>query len=394
MTPIDIALIVAAFILILVGAEVFTNGVEWLGLKLRISEGATGSILAAIGTATPETLIPVVAILFTSSADSDEIGVGAILGAPFMLVTLFMLLIGVTAFVFRGRRGRSTLRVDAAHATRDLSFFLVLYTLALALALAPAPLHFLKGYLGWIFLPSYFLYLYLVLRTPQKSAEDIEEQREEAEAFEALTFATYLRRAGLAVVPTSPPMWLVLVQTLVSFGAIVLGARFFADFVEDFSHAMGFNTLLVALVLAPLATELPEAANSLIWTRQGKDVIALGNVAGAMVFQSTIPVTLGVLLTPWQLGQFGTVAAVFAIISGGLIWIQLRMRDRENSLPLSSLMLGGSLFVVFIAYFVWRVVVASSRRRRSPSPRSRRTTSPTSRTTRSRTTTWSSASAS
>src|SRR6266516_7772161 len=120
MTPIDVALIVGAFVLILVGAEVFTNGIEWLGLKLRISEGATGSILAAFGTATPETLIPVVAILFTNTADSDEIGVGAILGAPFMLGTLVMLLIGVTAYVLRRKRQRSTLHVDAAHATRDM----------------------------------------------------------------------------------------------------------------------------------------------------------------------------------------------------------------------------------------------------------------------------------
>src|SRR5437763_6110793 len=148
MTAWDIALIVGAFVLILVGAEVFTNGVEWLGLKLRISEGATGSILAALGTATPETLIPVIAILFTNTTDADEIGVGAILGAPFMLGTLVMLLIGVTAFAFRRRRGRDTLHVDTAHASRDLSFFLVLYTLALALALLPPPLHFLKQYFG------------------------------------------------------------------------------------------------------------------------------------------------------------------------------------------------------------------------------------------------------
>src|SRR6266702_8310459 len=120
----------------------------------------------------------------------------------------------------------------------------------------------------------------------------------------------------------SPPLWLVLTQTLISFAAILVGAKFFATFVEDFSHAMNFNTLLVALVLAPLATELPEAANSLIWTKDGKDVIALGNVAGAMVFQSTIPVTVGVLLTPWLLGPFGTVAAVFALVSGALIYVQ------------------------------------------------------------------------
>ncbi|HYK98742.1 MAG TPA: hypothetical protein VEU77_10175 [Candidatus Acidoferrales bacterium] len=356
MSPLDIVLIVAAFALILIGAEAFTDGVEWLGRMLHMSEGATGSILAAIGTATPETLIPVIAILFTNSADADEIGVGAILGAPFMLGTLVMLLIGLVAFLLRKQRGRDTLRVDAAHATRDLSFFLVLYTLALALAVAPAELRFLKGYLGWIFLPSYFVYLYLVLRTPSGSAADVEEAAEEAEAFEELNFASYLRRLGVRVAPTRPPFWLVLTQVLVSFGAILLGARFFADFVEHFSHAMGFNTLLVALILAPLATELPEAANSLIWTREGKDVIALGNVAGAMVFQSTIPVTLGVLLTPWQLGQFGTVAAVFALVSAAIIWVQLRLRAKENALPVSALMFGGSLYVVFLGYILWSVL--------------------------------------
>lgn len=358
MTILDAVYIVAAFVLILLGAQAFTEGVEWLGVMLNLSEGATGSILAALGTATPETLIPVIAILFTNSPDAAEIGVGAILGAPFMLVTLVMLLIGVTAFVTRKRRGRDTLHVDAAHATRDMSFFLVMYTIALALALLPPDWHFLKGYIGWIFLPAYFVYVFLVLRTPKSSIEDVEEAREEREAFGALSFASYLRRVGASVVPTKPPLWLVLTQTLVAFAAIVLGARFFADFVEDFSHAMHFNTLLVALILAPLATELPEAANSLIWTKDGKDVIALGNVAGAMVFQSTVPVTIGVLLTPWQLGQFGTVAAVFALLSGALIWFQLRTRAKQNALPLSSLMLGGSLYVVFLAYVLWSVLAA------------------------------------
>ena len=356
MSPVDLALIVGAFVLILVGAEVFTNGIEWLGIKLRISAGATGSILAAFGTATPETLIPIIAIVFTNSPDSDEIGVGAILGAPFMLGTLVMLLIGVTAFVLRKKRKRNTLHVDAAHAVRDLSFFLVLYAIALGLALLPTDLHFLKGYLGWVFLPAYFLYLFLVLRTPRRSAEDIEEEMEEREAFDQLTFVSLLGRVGVTLRDATPPLWLVLTQTIVAFAMIVLGARFFADFVEDFSHAMHFNTLLVALILAPLATELPEAANSLIWTRDSKDVIALGNVTGAMVFQSTFPVTIGVLLTPWQLGQFGTVAAVFALISGLLIYVQLRVRARENALPLSSLMVGGSLYVVFIGYVLWSVL--------------------------------------
>jgi len=350
--------LILAFALILVGAEVFTNGIEWLGIKLRLSQGATGSILAALGTATPETLIPIVAIVFTNSAAADEIGVGAILGAPFMLATLVMLLIGLTAFLLRRRRGRSTLAVDAPHARRDLSFFLICYTLALAIAFLPPGLHFLKGVLGWLFLPAYALYLFLVLRSSARSRRDIEEELEELEAFENLTFATYLRRLGASLIPNDPPLLLIVAQTLIAFGGILIGARIFAGWVDGFSTAMGLNALLVSLILAPLATELPEAANSLIWTREGKDVIALGNVAGAMVFQSTIPVTIGVLLTPWQLGNYGTLAAVFALISGAIIYLQLRLRAKDDSLPLSSLVAGGAFYLLFLAYVVWSVLRA------------------------------------
>src|SRR5204863_10062539 len=173
-------------------------------------------------------------VLFTNTADSDGIGVGAILGAPFMLGTLVLLLVGVTAFVLRKKRKRNTLHVEAPHALRDLSFFLVLYSIALGLALLPPDLHFLKGYLGWIFLPADFFYLYLVLRAPRRSAEDIEEEMEQREVFDQLTVTSLLRRIGIAPRDSTLPLWLVLTQTIVGFGAIVLGARFFADFVEDF----------------------------------------------------------------------------------------------------------------------------------------------------------------
>jgi Ca2+/Na+ antiporter len=241
-----------------------------------------------------------------------------------------------------------------------------MYTLAVVLALLPPPLHWIKGYVGWIFLPTYGLYLYLVLRTSKKTSADVEEAREEAEAFDALTIAALLRRWGARVVPTRPGLWLILLQVVVSFAGIVVGARFFASFVEDVSHALGLHALLVSLILAPLATELPEAANSLIWTKQKKDVIALGNVAGAMVFQSTFPVTIGVLLTPWDLGPssqawpFGLMTAVFALLSGALIWLQLRIRARDNALPLSALMLGGSLYVVFIIYTLYAVLTGGT----------------------------------
>jgi cation:H+ antiporter len=78
----SIALLLGGLALILLAAEFFTNGVEHLGEKLNLGEGAVGSVLAAVGTAMPETLVPIVAILFSKGTSNHEIGLGGIIGAP------------------------------------------------------------------------------------------------------------------------------------------------------------------------------------------------------------------------------------------------------------------------------------------------------------------------
>src|ERR671910_2055394 len=100
----DILILFIALGIILLGAELFTNGIEWFGRKLELAEGAVGSVLAAVGTALPETMIPIIAILFSTGEHSEEIGIGAILGAPFMLATLAMFVTGVAVMVQARKR--------------------------------------------------------------------------------------------------------------------------------------------------------------------------------------------------------------------------------------------------------------------------------------------------
>src|SRR5512147_2308584 len=92
-------LLLIALGVILLGATVFTNGLEWFGKKMNLSDGAVGSIFAAVGTALPETIIPIIAILFGSKEAGHSIGVGAIIGAPFMLGTLAFFISGVAVMV-------------------------------------------------------------------------------------------------------------------------------------------------------------------------------------------------------------------------------------------------------------------------------------------------------
>ena len=120
-------LLIASLGLILLGAELFTNGVEWMGHRLDLAEGAVGSVLAAVGTAMPETMIPFVAIVMSARSGHPHevgIGIGAILGAPFMLATLAMLVTGVAVLIrARGRQGDDRLQVEPLVIARDVRHF-------------------------------------------------------------------------------------------------------------------------------------------------------------------------------------------------------------------------------------------------------------------------------
>src|SRR4051794_28643217 len=134
----EIGILAVAFVVILIGAELFTNGIEWFGRKLQLAEGAVGSVLAAVGTALPETMIPIIAILFASGASASAGGVRAILGAPFMLSTLAMFVTG-GGVLWSARRGSegASMRLDRAVLAHDMPFFGTPYGIAIGAASLP-----------------------------------------------------------------------------------------------------------------------------------------------------------------------------------------------------------------------------------------------------------------
>src|SRR5450759_3021688 len=134
----DVVVLLLALVVILIGAELFTNGIEWFGRKLNLSEGAIGSVLAAVGTALPETMIPFIAIVLSGGDPGGKVGVGAILGAPFMLSTLAMFVTGTAVWLMRRRRAAGQmLAVNPEVVSHDMAYFAVAYSIAIGAALLP-----------------------------------------------------------------------------------------------------------------------------------------------------------------------------------------------------------------------------------------------------------------
>lgn len=328
---------------ILGAAVLFTNAVEILGERLDMGSGSVGSILAAVGTALPETMIPVVAIFGALFLGRDpqlagDVGIGAILGAPFLLTTLAMFVVGASVLGFRGRRenGREVV-IDREVTRHDTGYFLVCFTVAAGAGIVTLP-GFLKVVLGVALTAVYGYYVWEHLISDGEAMEEVPEN-------------LYLWPGGAR--GSSGPTWAVAAQLLGSLAAMATGAHFFVDAVERGSQILGIPAGLIALVLAPLATELPEKFNSVIWVRGDKDVLALGNITGAMVFQSTIPVTLGLIFTQWRLSSISIFAVVIALVSGGAFYLLLRSKRQMRALYL---MAGGVMYLIFLAAAVVTVL--------------------------------------
>jgi cation:H+ antiporter len=339
--------LVASLFVILGGAELFTNGVEWIGEGFGLSEGVVGSVLAAVGTALPETILPIIAIL-SGHASGEEIGIGAILGAPFMLTTLAMFVIAVATLIYSRTNGRGLeLQGDSGVLRHDLGYFLVLYALAAVAGLVHVrPLHWALA-VGLVV--SYGFYVRRHFRTPGE--KELEQEAEsEISPLSLWGWARRLRRR-LPAWSNASPRWPSIVQVVISLLLIIGGARIFVAAVDVLAGRFEVSHLVFALLVAPLATELPEKFNSVIWIRRRKDTLALGNMTGAMVFQSSFPVSVGLLLTPWHLAHEALVAACIALAAGSVLWLTIRVRHRFTA-PL--LLLQGAFYAGYVAYVLTR----------------------------------------
>jgi cation:H+ antiporter len=308
-------LLIVSLVVILAGAELFTNGVEWVGEGFGLSEGAVGSVLAAVGTALPETLLPIIAIV-SGHETGEDIGIGAILGAPFMLTTLAMVVIAVAVFTFARGGGRSLdLSIQTDVIRQDLGYFLVMYSLAVLAGLLKS-----KAVDYLLVIVLLVGYAYYVRRHFQAGDE---EETQAGGEIRALYLWDALRRfrRGLPSWSADRSTAAPFVQVGVALGLIILGAELFVGAVGDIGRAAGIPPLAFSLLVAPLATELPEKFNSVLWIRRHKDTLAMGNMTGAMVFQSSFPVTVGLLFTKWELAHEALVAAAVALVAGSVLFL-------------------------------------------------------------------------
>ncbi|TAL82797.1 MAG: sodium:calcium antiporter [Rhodanobacter sp.] len=320
---------------IYVACDYFVNGIEWTGRKLQLGATATGTVLAAFGTALPESAVTFVAVMFGKTPEARDIGVGAALGGPLVLATVAYAVVGVALWSNRRKLQRADriIRVDHRRLARDQSWFLAIFAIKAGLGLVAFSI---KPWLGIGFLLAYALYASREMRRVDSAPED--------EQLEPLKLQS--RQAE--------PSWgWVAVQTTGAVLVIAIASKLFVGQLEGLGSLLGFPAHLVALILSPVATELPETLNALIWVRQGKERLALGNISGSMMIQATIPSSIALFATPWLFDTPLIVASGITMVAIGYLWWLFR-QGRVDALRLLP---AGLLYVAFALFMVWYEVM-------------------------------------
>ena len=312
---------------IYVACEYFVNGVEWIGNRFAMGQKATGTLLAAFGTALPESVVTLVAVAFGAGPAQKDIGVGAALGGPLALATIAYAVAGWSLLATRRPLHTATADADFAALSRDQAWFIGLFIVKLGVGLVA---FVWKPWLGLLFLAAYAIYAY------KEATGEAGESEGELEP---------LKLQPKAQVPSTT---MILVQTLGALVVVFFASRFFVGQLDTLGHAFGIQPQFLALLLSPIATELPETLNAVIWIRQGKTRLALANISGAMMIQATVPTALGLFFTPWLLRPPLIVAGGATLAAMVLLFLGFRT-GRISRWVLAGMVL---FYVAFIALVV------------------------------------------
>lgn len=322
-----IALLLGSAIVIYLSCEFFVNSIEWVGRRLGVAQSVVGTVLAAFGTALPETVVTFVAVVFGRDAAHRDIGVGAALGGPLALSTIAYAVVGLMFILNRKQLGSILLsHEDGTRLSRDQAWFMGIFVLKISLGLVAFAI---KPWLGLLFLLAYGAYIWGEVR--KEDAADVE-----VHDLDPLKFRPHDPQPGIG--------WAVL-QTLAALIVIFLSSQLFVAQLGAMAPWLGISPHLAALLLSPIATELPEILNAVIWVRQGKQTLALSNISGAMMIQATIPTALVLIFTPWMLDAALIWSGAITMASIAGLYVLLR----RQSLTGGRLALFGVLYLVFAA---------------------------------------------
>lgn len=258
--------IILGVVVLVISAEKFVEGAAALAKRLGLPALLIGMLVIGFGSSMPEMVISAL----SAYGGNPGLALGNAIGSN---ISNIALILGLTAIISPIAVGSSVLR-------RELPYLAVVTAVLAALLYLDGELSRFDGALLMVIFAAMMIWsIYLGLKTEDDAlAAEIEK-----ELAEPLSMARCLSYTIIGLI------FLVLSSRILVWGGVEIATN------------LGVSDLIIGLTIVAIGTSLPELAASIAAVKKNEHDLALGNVIGSNMFNTTIVIGITGTIAPTAL---------------------------------------------------------------------------------------------
>jgi cation:H+ antiporter len=288
------------------GAEMLINQSERIALKFKIPEFIIGATLIALGTSLPE----MAASIAASMNGKPDIAIANVIGSNILNITLVL----ATVFIISKKinPSRDFFAKDSTWALVPVLVFILMILDGLISRFDAALLLLLMG--------AYLLFLLQDAKNiPEEDLEDLEEG----------TFT-----------------WSKVIPLLFAgFVLVIVGAHFTVESASEIAKDFGISEWIIGIIMISLGTSLPELVVSISAAMRGKVDMAIGNIIGSNMANTTVVLGAAALTSPMAINASAYIFDIATMIVATLLLVFITANKLYNKSAGISLIIILGLFL-------------------------------------------------
>jgi len=316
---IDIALLIAGFVLLIKGADYLVIGASSLAKRLNFSELAIGLTIVAFGTSAPELVVNSI----SAFEGHSEMVFGNIIGSNIMNL---LLILGTAGIIYPLSVQRSTVWKEIPF---SLLVLVIFFVLANDVMLFDKPKNKIENWEAFVLLGIFVGFLSYVAFSLK---EEITEEVSEIEQMN---------------------MGKTLLYTFGGLAGLALGGRMVVNNAVDIAEMFDVSQKLISLTIVAIGTSLPELATSIVASLRKKSDIAVGNIVGSNIFNVMLIIPISTLIKDLEYNTVFNIDLSIVIFSTVFLFVFMftskksRLDRWESTLFLLS-------FIAYMVYVIMR----------------------------------------
>jgi len=287
----DFIIFVVAMGVLIWGADVLIEQSEHIALEFRIPEFIIGATLIALGTSLPE----MAASIAASMNHRPEIAVANVIGSNILNITLVL----ATVFLIAGKinPSRDFFAKDSTWALMPVLIFILM--------LIDGVISRFDAMLLLLLMGAYLMFL--LNDAKSMLAEEVATETDETFSWKKIM-----------------PM------LLLGLVLVIVGAHYTIQSASAIATSFGISEWVIGIIMVSLGTSLPELTVSITAALKGKVDMAIGNIIGSNMANTTVVLGAAALVNPIHIDASAYIFDIATMLVATLILVFLTANKLYN----------------------------------------------------------------